>query len=255
MKKLILSTAVIAALGMGASTSASAALVNGDVLNFNPGVVQATSSGGSKVTGGSYFGMDADKNGTITLKERSALVQNDGLILGTTQSASGSHTGAPGCTPPGTGTDPCTAGSETAGIDQPWTFFGSTGLDYTTNATNVLSASGNTATVDFSGWTVTWNGIAAIPMNSGAWGTNANGVADITCNVDCAVGDTYVLDYTATVPAGDASGFGGVSYQLHLEGSIAAGAVSAVPVPAAAWLFGSGLLGLVGVARRKKAQV
>jgi hypothetical protein len=27
--------------------------------------------------------------------------------------------------------------------------------------------------------------------------------------------------------------------------------VSAVPVPAAAWLFGSGLLGLVGVARRK----
>ncbi len=30
--------------------------------------------------------------------------------------------------------------------------------------------------------------------------------------------------------------------------------VEAVPVPAAVWLFGSGLLGLVGVARRKKAQ-
>jgi peptidyl-prolyl cis-trans isomerase A (cyclophilin A) len=28
--------------------------------------------------------------------------------------------------------------------------------------------------------------------------------------------------------------------------------VSAVPVPAAVWLFGSGLLGLVGVARKKK---
>jgi hypothetical protein len=27
---------------------------------------------------------------------------------------------------------------------------------------------------------------------------------------------------------------------------------SPVPVPAAAWLFGSGLIGLVGVARRKK---
>ena len=37
------------------------------------------------------------------------------------------------------------------------------------------------------------------------------------------------------------------NYQLVL------GDVSAVPVPAAAWLFGSGLLGLVAVARRKQA--
>ena len=29
--------------------------------------------------------------------------------------------------------------------------------------------------------------------------------------------------------------------------------IQAVPVPAAVWLFGSGLLGLVGMARRKKA--
>ena len=34
---------------------------------------------------------------------------------------------------------------------------------------------------------------------------------------------------------------------------ISFGTVSAVPIPAAAWLFGSGLLGLVGIARRKKA--
>jgi hypothetical protein len=30
-------------------------------------------------------------------------------------------------------------------------------------------------------------------------------------------------------------------------------AIAAVPIPAAVWLFGSGLIGLVGVARRKKA--
>jgi hypothetical protein len=35
-------------------------------------------------------------------------------------------------------------------------------------------------------------------------------------------------------------------------GAISSGA-AAVPVPAAAWLFGSGLLGLIGIARHKKA--
>ena len=39
-----------------------------------------------------------------------------------------------------------------------------------------------------------------------------------------------------------------------LQGLILAGPTpAAVPVPAAIWLFGSGLLGLVGIARRKKA--
>jgi hypothetical protein len=35
--------------------------------------------------------------------------------------------------------------------------------------------------------------------------------------------------------------------------AVHSGDVSAVPVPATAWLFGSGLIGLVGIARRKKA--
>ncbi len=35
--------------------------------------------------------------------------------------------------------------------------------------------------------------------------------------------------------------------------AVHSGNVSAVPVPAAAWLFGSGLMGLLGLARRKKA--
>ncbi len=54
--------------------------------------------------------------------------------------------------------------------------------------------------------------------------------------------NTIHVDYVAPsgVDYGSASG-------IFLEGS----GVSAVPVPAAVWLFGSGLLGLVGVARRK----
>jgi len=35
--------------------------------------------------------------------------------------------------------------------------------------------------------------------------------------------------------------------------AVQSGNVGAVPIPAAVWLFGSGLLGLIGVARRKKA--
>ena len=35
--------------------------------------------------------------------------------------------------------------------------------------------------------------------------------------------------------------------------AVHSGDVGAVPVPAAVWLFGSGLLGLIGIARRKKA--
>jgi hypothetical protein len=42
----------------------------------------------------------------------------------------------------------------------------------------------------------------------------------------------------------------GAGGQVDFDGSIT---VSSVPLPAAAWLFGSALLGLVGIARRKRA--
>jgi hypothetical protein len=46
-------------------------------------------------------------------------------------------------------------------------------------------------------------------------------------------------------------GFSGWTFQWHQQGS---GVYTApVPIPAAVWLFGSGLLGLVSLARRKKA--
>jgi len=56
-------------------------------------------------------------------------------------------------------------------------------------------------------------------------------------------------------------GSGGLSGQQHTASktgnifvmAVRSGGVSAVPVPAAVWLFGSGLLGLIGIARRKKA--
>ena len=51
---------------------------------------------------------------------------------------------------------------------------------------------------------------------------------------------------------------GGYQGAIILDGNVYAmavrsGDVSAVPVPATVWLFGSGLLGLIGASRRKKA--
>ncbi len=243
-------------LAAGINTTANAALAGDARLDFNSGVSTSSVSGLISVSSGSYFGLDSNGNGVISAGERAAISQHDGLLLGTVQGASGSHGGPPD-------------GSESPGIDNPWAFKANTGMQYSSTPTNVLTDDGNgNATVDFSGWGVTWNGISAINMGGGSQdcGTandgiciaangidiggvfdNGTGVATVTCAVDCAAGDTYVLDYTAIVPQADASNFGGILFQLHLEGTVAA-----VPVPAAVWLFGSGLLGLAGVARRRK---
>ena len=231
MKKQILGSAIVAALG-SVSTSANAALASDALLEFVPGVQTCAAFCSNSpndpyyppilvVSSGSYFGMDTNGNGSVAPAERTPIAMNTGVALGTTQGA--------------------------GAIDQNWSFFGSLGTDYTTVATTVTNTGTNTATADFSGWTVTWNKIPAIPMGAGAWQGNAEGTADITCAVDCAVGDTYELNYSGTVPANDPSGFQFVKYNLKLVGT-----VSAVPVPAAVWLFGSGLLGLVGIARRRK---
>lgn len=52
--------------------------------------------------------------------------------------------------------------------------------------------------------------------------------------------------YTIYVGGGDHAQIGGL-YDVSISAN-----VSAVPVPAAAWLFASGLLGLIGVARKKR---
>jgi hypothetical protein len=159
-----------------------------------------------------YFTMDLNSNNVGDETERTALYPgpDQGIRLGTVQTATGSHGGAPN-------------GSESPGIDDPWGFGGNTGMHLTTVAPTILSDDGaGNVTIGMSGWTVAWNGIAVIPMGTGAYAHvgNPNGVGVITCAADCAAGDTFVLNYSATVPAGDPSGFGNVKYGLHLEGTI-----------------------------------
>ncbi len=62
----------------------------------------------------------------------------------------------------------------------------------------------------------------------------------------------FIIKWTAKIKQG--STFDSNISRWRLEGTFDTNAAtSAVPVPAAVWLFGSGLLGLVGVARRKKS--
>lgn len=131
--------------------------------------------------------------------------------------------------------------------------------------------------------------IGPIPIATTEWNTtNINGcVAGPTCMGNGSSGGTPLITDTVANPnefgQGDGIGVAGSPFQAgpfadfnpsfdvttltftsSVDGTIAQGCtfvagdlcettLNAVPVPAAVWLFGSGLLGLVGVARRKKA--
>lgn len=245
MNKKIMSYGIAFALGLCA-VEANAALTSNSVLSFNPGEIFCPIGGtypncdyGVTNVAASWFAMDMNGNGSVSASEKIALSANDGITIGQAQDAFGTHSGA-------------SDGTETAGIDNPWNFFGNAGLHRTTGPVNISSgddgAGDGIASLDFSGWAVTWNAIPNINMGSGANSlmNNPESIAVLACDLDCSAGEMFTLEYSATVPAGDPSGFGGVGYALHLEGQI-----SSVPVPAAVWLFGSGLLGLFGVAKRK----
>ena len=185
-------TALASAL-MTACLSANAALPASSSLNWN--------------SGNANFRMEVAPEFYAT----TPINAFHGIAIGNIQAATGSHTGGPD-------------GSESPNIDSPWLFFGNTGMHQTSSAVSILSDDDNgNVTLDMSGWGVTWNGIPNISLSSGAWGGNSNGVGQLTCNTDCSIGDSFTFYYSATVPAGDPSGFGGVRYDVSIEGEVSAG--------------------------------
>jgi hypothetical protein len=83
----------------------------------------------------------------------------------------------------------------------------------------------------------------AIPAGTPiASGLSGGGLPSVSFLADLTANTTY------TVRTAFGFGFAGTGVTANATTS-----VNAIPVPAALWLFGSGLLGLVGIARRKKA--
>jgi hypothetical protein len=256
IKNILISSAVTATLS---SVSFNVnALSTGDILTIDKmgsevtgcvvGIINS-STGDCQVNGtdnpalnitsftGSYFDYGPVRIGMSGL---------NGIIIGATQLASGSHSGP-------------INGTESPNIDNPFVFISNTGMHLSTNPITVISET----ELDFTGWNMTWNGIERIILggcsqidetgNGGFSGCdyNLDGIDDIFNSGIATISITnnsYVLDYFANIPAGDPSGTGGAAYKLHLEGSI----ISAVPIPAAVWLFGSGLIGLAALFRRKR---
>lgn len=106
--------------------------------------------------------------------------------------------------------------------------------------------------------------LAAFSLNFGDFNYDLAGLDSFSLITD-ATGAVTTLSYTGNERSdsgiiilnnafsltiqGDDDGTGNAFEYFYSE---SAQSISAVPVPAAVWLFGSGLLGLIGIARRKK---
>ena len=217
------------------SFNASAALLGGETLSFFDGVQVChpdpvkCNFGFMSVTG-SYFAFDSNGTGTFSHDERVA-IQNanpgvGGITLGSPQNS--------------------------GEIDLDWNSFGNDGRHATNTALGVPSVNVD-GSVDMSGWIMTWDTVAVLHnLGNGAPAV----IACTSGTFTCANGEEFTLDYTAIITTLDSAtlepvtgGLTTVPYQLHLEGIV----VSSVPIPPAIWLFGSGLIGLLGIARKKKS--
>jgi len=113
------------------------------------------------------------------------------------------------------------------------------GMTRPTLGGQTYNETGGTENVDFSGFYANFNTTDFNQGNASVAFNTTNCVAG-TCD--------FTMSWTSLIVGGP---FDGNTGSWFLQGSVQP---SAIPVPAAAWLMGSGLLGLVGVARRRKVK-
>lgn len=216
---------VLGSVGIMGATSAHAwELTAGDRLTID----------GGGIYNGSFFGVDTNYDSIIQGTEKTVLSQGStGIIIGASNTTPGA-------------------------ITAPWTFMGEPGYDWMSTPISAGSSFSNTGSVDMSGWMVTWNG-QQVDLSTGAWqvlsssgsGMPTSGYTNGTgiFNWSGLYGDSYTLDYTATVLSGP---FLGIQWALHLEGEV-------LPVPEPStygmMLAGLGLVGGAAARRRKQTEI
>ena len=248
----------IGSVGIMGAMSAHAALGDlntGDVLTISAGAQMTTPYGApSAFATGSWFAMDTGAPiSNIGSGEQILLSQGTtGIVIGSFSAPGDYHSG--------------TAAPDSGTLVTSWDFNGSTGTNYFNSAlAGAAAPTGGVSTgINMSAWDVAWQTTPSFNMSTGSWSvTNVGqvGMADVNgatagtgiygngiakFNWSGVYGDTYTLDYTATVPSG---GFAGTQYALHLTGTV----VAAAPVPEAS-TYGMMLagLGLVGFAVRRR---
>ncbi len=137
--------------------------------------------------------------------------------------------------------------------------FPTTGVDFGYNITDHSEMSnlfynvlGNTARYDIDGVPTSCYPNSCL-VNTGPFSNmQSNGYWSATKVLYQPGNAFYFMMNSGEQGRGSATGTG-LSPALNLFAmAVQSGDVSAVPVPAAVWLFGSGLIGLIGLARRKK---
>lgn len=245
MKQSTLKLSLTLAFGLCALDAHAAVVGTGDRLTINTGIATYDQNGSvTSLTSGSWYGITSNADGAIPESQKTPMSQGtEGIIIGVTQAqGTPTHSGLPYLT-------------DWNRIDAPYDFFGNTGEHFTVSAIIGGTSSG----LDFSGWRWSWNGYQ-FNMGGGAWGAGfSNGIGNFAW--DGIYGHSYTLDYNATAPVGDPFGFGGFHFAYHFEGTVqclvtpegvCTNNPNTIPIPSAVWLFGAGLLGLVGFVRRRK---
>jgi hypothetical protein len=246
MIRTLIDTALVLTFGAAALPAHAATLNNGDTLTIATGITTDSNDDPLPIgaVSGSWFAIDGNGDGAIAVGETESLSQGTtGLVIGQPTTP-----GANSC---------CDYPGATNAITAPTSFLGTIGSFYTKTGVTGSTTSG----LDMSGWSFVYNGLPANPgveLGTGAWTpTNAaaagmaasgytNGIGVFSW--DGVYGHSYTLDYTATVPTGNPSGFGGYKWAFHLTGTVP---TAAVPEATTYGMMLAGL-GLVGFAARRR---